>query len=65
MQAKISAFEGWTRGEGRPALQRSVTTPFSGDWFTQLFGFKEGKYEDTQQRLQVKSGPDGKKYHRR
>lgn len=60
MSQRSGAFSLWTRGEGRPSLQRSVTTPFSGDWFTQLFGFKEGKYEDTQQRLQLKPGPDGR-----
>jgi len=48
------AFSSWTRGEGRPDLQHSVTTPL-GDWFTQLFSFREGNYEDTQSRLKVRA----------
>lgn len=49
----------WTRGNAQPALQRSVTTPM-GDWFTQLFGFKEGRYSETQRRLTVRTDKDGK-----
>jgi len=43
-----------------PAMDSWFTQLSRGDWFTQLFGFKEAGYKETQRRLKVRNGPDGK-----